>query len=86
MGKGGEILLDEGKLQYLKDNGYFEVSKEEVREELSKFRMPWARREEAINKYKYYRIMSDGQKMFFSQEYLESHSIEELEDNFKKIS
>lgn len=79
--------MDEFKLQYLKENGYVEFDKEEIRKEIKannissdKYIENW------ISKYKYYRLMSDGQKMFYDEEYLISHSIEEIEAGFAKIS
>lgn len=77
--------MDSSKRQYLENNGFIEFNKEEMREEFeAKHIYPKKLIQDWINKYKYYRFMADGQKMFYSEEYLNSHSIEEIEAVFAK--
>ena len=78
--------MEQSKLQYLKNNSYIEFDKEEIRKELKDKRYSDECIERWINKYKYYRLMSDGQKMFYSEEYTENHTIEEIEKAFQKIN
>jgi hypothetical protein len=91
LGKGVELMvdqdLDEYKLQYLKLNGYIEFDKEKIRKELeSKNIYSCQYIQDWINKYKYYRLMSDGTKMFYSFEYIKNHTVKEIEIAFQKIS
>lgn len=82
-----KTYIDKFKLQYLKQNGFIEFDKQELKEELeSKHVYSDKDIENWINKYKYYRLMSDGEKMFYSIEYVKEHTIEEIEEAFQKIS
>ena len=77
--------MEENKAKYLQENGYIEFNKQEVIEELTqKFGKDKAIK--IAQKYKYYKVMSDGNKMFYSENYIEKHSIDELEKVFNEIS
>lgn len=77
------------KLQYIKNN-YVEFDKNEIIKEFVDedymTKQLKEKIEKLINNYKYYRLMSDGKKMFFSEDYLKKHSIRELEKIFYKIN
>jgi len=73
--------MDKYKLQYLKENGYVEFDKEEIRKEFeTEYTFPNEYIKKLVSKNKYYRLMKDGQKMLYSEAYLNSHSIEKLNE------
>jgi hypothetical protein len=77
--------MEQVKIQFLKENECIEFDKKKIRKEFeAKNILTDEYIEEWINRYKYYRTMSDGEKMFYSEEYLNAHSIEEIEDDFVK--
>ncbi|WP_058953191.1 hypothetical protein [Clostridium tyrobutyricum] len=82
-----ELNIDKSKLKYLGKNGYVVFDKQEIRKELElKNIYPDEYIENWMRKFKYYRLMSDGKKMFYSDEYIKNHTIEEIETAFQKIS
>jgi hypothetical protein len=70
--------MDRSKIQYLKQNGYIQFDKEEIRKELkAKNIYPLEFIENWVNKYEYYKIMSNGEKMFYSIGYIERYTTKE---------
>lgn len=73
-------------LQIKKELGLIEFDKKEIKQELLGKNFTNEDAQLWIDKYKYYRLMFDGTKMFYSEEYIVSHSINELEAIFQKIN
>ena len=80
------IILDQNKLQYLREHGFVKFDKKAIRKELEDENHSKEYINNWLKKYKYCRLMSDGQKMFYSEEYLNLNSIEEIEASFLKIN
>jgi hypothetical protein len=71
--------MDEEKLQWLKNNGYVKFDKDEAYRDVLKCNaMPAEYINDWLSKYKYYRRMLGGRRMYYSEAYLRSHTITEL--------
>lgn len=78
------MITDKKKQEYLKANGYNKVDEMDMRKELKGKNYSEESIQEKIKKYKYYKIMPSGKKMYYSEEFLNSHTAEELEKEWKK--
>ncbi|MDP4144132.1 MAG: hypothetical protein Q8936_06550 [Bacillota bacterium] len=79
--------MQRDKLKYIKDKGFIEFDKDQMIKELTeKGTFSEEKIRELVSRYKYYIIMSNGNKMFYSADYIENHTIEEIEASFKKIN
>ena len=74
-------MIPEEKLNYMKKAGYKKVTPEGVKNEAAKFNIS----DDEVSKFKYYRLLHNGDTMFYTEQYIENHSINELEKNFRKF-
>jgi hypothetical protein len=73
-------MISQEKLTWMKKVGYKEITPEEVKNKIAEFGIS----NDEVSRFKYFRPLCNGDIMLYREQYLETHSIKELERNFQR--
>jgi hypothetical protein len=77
--------MEQSKIDYMNKNGIVEFDKEAmIQKYIKEYHWTYEKAHKHLDKFKYHRIMPNGRNAFYSEEYIQNHSVEELEKRFSR--